>query len=253
MTIGELEYQARRRDYLALSVLDRRLQQADQYKDVREQVLLELGFFPTNRSIWTRPARQIENLVLDLPVVPFLVSALAIQAVFWCFGVYLGVAELMPALNTSIFPLLAAIAAYQSWRRARINSTVDDALKRKDMTNALIMNNPDLILPYIESTLYSSIIGKNSFGNLAMDVKIDMYIYSEIDNLEFVFDKSHHSLMEELFIMRAIKIFVARNENKLFRVRARELLGKGRYNHEFQAAAEKIMLVAEWRHLDSES
>ena len=123
------------------------------------------------------------------------------------------------------------------------------------MANAHIMNNPDLLLPYVESALLISArvreaeidVAMETETNRSAETKIEMYIYNEIDNLEFVFDKSKHSLIDDVFVMRAIKIFIARSENRLFRLRAKDLLEKGRYNHDFRFAAETLMLVAEWR------
>lgn len=247
MTLRDLEYQSRRRDHVALERLDRRLVQADQHRTVREEVLVELGFLPHHsRHPWHRWSKAVEHFVLHIPVVPILVPALLLEGVFWTSGMFYPLWKEF-TLRGLIFPLLAAIAAYQNWRKSRINSTVDDALKRKDMANALIMNNPELLLPYVQSALHASINTWESESDLFLDTKIDMYIYNEIDNLEFVFDKSNHNLIDDLFVMRAIKIFIARNENRLFRLKAIGLLEKGRYNHDFQLAAERLILVAEWR------
>jgi hypothetical protein len=249
MTIRELEYQARRCDYRLFSALDQRLHQADRDRDVRVGILIELGFLPTPRRRWSKTAQQIESRAIDVSIVPMLVPALVLEGFIWCFGAGLGISVFQSITLTSfVFPFLAAVAAFQNWKKSRINSTVDDALKRKDITSTMIMSNPDVLLPYFRPSLSSPAMRVSS-ADPAVNIKIDMYIYSEIDNLEFVFDKSHHGLVDELFVMRAIKIFVARSQNRLFRMRARDLVGTGRYNHDFQTSAETIMLIGEWRDL----
>jgi hypothetical protein len=175
-----------------------------------------------------------------------LVIGLILEGAFWLFNL-VSVAHRELALRSLLFPILAVVAGYQNWRRSRINSTVDDALKRRDMANAQITNNPELLRPYVGSALLDSPNAPATDRDNSMETKIDMYIYNEIDNLEFVFDKANHNLIDDVFIMRAIKIFIARNENPLFRSRSVVLLTKGRYNHDFRFAAETLILVGEWR------
>jgi hypothetical protein len=247
MNLRELDYQTQRRDHLALSALDRRLRQADQHADVRTDVLQELQFIKGGRRPrLTKLCRELERQILNLPAMPSLVAAIAFGIVLWILGLLDSFKE-----YTFIFPLLAAVVAYQNWRRARLNSTVDDALKRKDMANALIMQNPELLRRYVQSALYGAPSTEGLDYDHSDNTKIDMYIYSEIDNLEFVFSKSNHDLIDDEFVIRAIKIFIARNENRLFRARAKDLVGKGRYNHDFRSAAERLLLVAEWRQLNA--
>jgi hypothetical protein len=232
----ELQHQALRRDHLALERLNRRLEQADQDDTIREELLTELSFIPSPvRRPWFRWSRVMERYFHKIPIIA-LVPLLLIDLIAWRLG-----------LRTFFSPLLTVIAGYRTWRRSRINSTVDDALKRKDMANAVIMDNPELLSPYVESALTVSKTTSRGRADPFLNAKVDMYIYSEIDNLEFVFDKSNHGLVDEQFVMRAIKIFIARNENYLFRLRSEELLDKGRYNHDFALAAEKLIVVAEWR------
>ena len=217
---------------------------------------MHLGFVPEGGQ-WLRGrwSKGLEHAVVQIPAIPILVGALLLEVLIWVFGMIYPYAKEV-TLPYVIIPLFAAIAAYQNWRKSRQNSTVDDALKRKEIANSAIIDNPELLLPYVQSAFLGAtnelalVLVTNlreSNCDLVYDTKIDMYIYSEIDNLEFVFDKSNHDLIDSLFVMRAIKIFIARNENQLFRLRARQLLVKGRYNHDFQLAAETLMLVAEWR------
>ena len=73
-----------------------------------------------------------------------------------------------------------------------------------------------------------------------------MYVFTEIDNLEFVFDKSKPGLIQPEHALRAIKIFLARCENVGFEHMARELIPKGRYNRQFVRCVEKLLNVGDW-------
>lgn len=244
MRLREQEYQSRRRDYAALERLDRRLLQADQDRRIRDEILSELDFLPEDTGWFpTRWLRRIEYWlrVYWLAIVPVLVGVLLLDVIFAMFGWH--EFRIPPIIPT----LLAAIVAYQSWRMSRLNSTVDDALKRKDMTNALITNNAELLLPYVQSALLASPSVREPESDVILDTKVEMYIYGELDNLEFVFYKSKHSLIDEFFVIRAINIFISRGENRLFRLKARALLDKGRYSHDLRQAAETLLLVGEWR------
>jgi hypothetical protein len=149
MNFHELEYQSRRRDHLALERLNRRLEQADQHWGIREEVLTELGFIKSHSKWlfgkrWDRWSRRVEYIILVMPAVPILIAYSLLDGAFWILGkvIHPTLSEL--TLRNILFPVFAVIAAYQNWRRSRLNSTVDDSLKRKDMVNALIMNYPNL-------------------------------------------------------------------------------------------------------------
>jgi hypothetical protein len=187
MNFRELEYQSRRRDHLALERLNRRLEQADQHWSIREEVLTELGFLPKHGKLpwarrWNRWSRRLEYIILVMPAVPILIAYSVLDGALWMFGNFLHPLLKELTLRHIIFPLLAAIAAYQNWRRSRLNSTVDDSLKRKDMVNALIMNNPELLLPYVQTALHAAVNTREFESDQFLDAKVDMYIYGEIDN-----------------------------------------------------------------------
>ncbi|SEO15064.1 hypothetical protein SAMN02990966_01186 [Rhodospirillales bacterium URHD0017] len=244
MSIAEEVYNIRRRDHERLAELDLALRHADRFEDVRDDLLVDLGFVPDRRNWWSRLERYIEKYALRFSVVPFVIPSAVLLIGCYYFDLLSKGGTAIPAFAVGS---LGVVAAYQTWRRTRLNTTVDDALKRKDAANALILEHSKLLKPYVQSAFSGALTGLAPERDGGSEIVVDMYLYTEIDNLEFVFDKSNHNLIDEQFVMRAIKIFVVRNESTLFRERARELLKKGQYNKAFRLAAEKLILVAEWR------
>lgn len=139
--------------------------------------------------------------------------------------------------------LLGSFVAYYQWVRTKQNRSVEDAMGRKDKVNKLIIDNSNILLPYVGNVFDCDI--RYAEKRLEDDerVKIDMFVFAEIDNLEFVFDKSTYGLIEEEYALRAIKIFVARAENEQFARSALRLIVNGRYNATFRRAAIKLIYV----------
>lgn len=229
-------------DYLgsdhSLAELGIALDQADKDEDVLNYALGRLGFFDFSRTstaqYWNR---QIEKKIMGMPAIAILATSLPIYVLssllYEDFKRFL-----------FVFPFLGAIIAYQNWRRNRMNDTVNDALRRKDIANNYIVENAQVILPFVQNSLSTSKSFADYSSNPGKQIIIDMYIFNEIDNLEFVFEKSKNNLIDPYYAMRAIKIFIARNENPKFRVRAETLLEKGRYHHDFLSAASILINVA---------
>ena len=114
---------------------------------------------------------------------------------------------------------------------------------RKDKANSMIVEHTELLFPYIRNVFgFDAQFTEQHLDDIRR-AKIDMYVFTEIDNLEFVFDKSRAGLIEDNYTVRAIKIFVARTENEGFFNVARRLIVSGRYNEDFAQAAVKLLYV----------
>jgi hypothetical protein len=74
-----------------------------------------------------------------------------------------------------------------------------------------------------------------------------MYIFSELDNLEFIFQKAKFGLIYPEFAYRAVKIFIARAENDKFARRASQLVKSGRYNEDFQNLVTELIQIGLYR------
>lgn len=138
---------------------------------------------------------------------------------------------------------LGSFVAYHQWVSTKQNRSVEDAMGRKDNANKLIIDNPNILLPYVGNVFDFDIGYAQKRLENEERVKIDMFVFAEIDNLEFVFDKLTYDLIEEEYVLRAIKIFIARAKNEGFARSALRLIIKGRYNAAFQQAVKKLIYV----------
>ena len=142
-----------------------------------------------------------------------------------------------------VFFTLAFLVAYIRWIKSQRSKNVDDAMTRKDKANSMIIDHAELLLPYVGNVFdFEARYAQQHLDDIKR-AKIDMYVFTEIDNLEFVFDKSRAGLIEDKYTLRAIKIFVARAENEGFFNVARKLIFSGRYNVDFTRAAENLLYV----------
>lgn len=92
--------------------------------------------------------------------------------------------------------------------------------------------------------------GLHKYSSAATDISIDgvkqryedvMYVYREIDNLEFVFEHYRDALIRPKAALRAVSIFRSRCDNTEFSALVRELCPKGEYRPDFMKAVDKIM------------
>jgi hypothetical protein len=170
--------------------------------------------------------------VLGVPVVIGIVAALAII-------------KDDPAWAELVFVVLAFVVGYVQWIKNQRNANVDDAMDRKDRANDLILANAELLMPYV-----GNVFGMTGDpGEVARSGEertvIQMFVFTELDNLEFVYDKARAGLMEDEYSVRAIRVFVARGENRRFYEVAYRLVGSGRYNEPFVRAVQTLLFVAQ--------
>lgn len=207
---------------------------ADYDPSSRRELLRRLKFINKKKSISIEKWRYycIEKLdeFLDPIIVVFLIlfSSLIFRRADWV---------------RIIFLVLAFLIAYIHWLKSQRSKNVEDAMARKDKANSMIIEHADLLYPYIGNVFDF----KYRYIEKQIDdikrTKINMYVFTEIDNLEFVFEKSRSGLIEDNYIVRAIKIFVTRSENAGFFRTARKLIISGRYNEDFTHAAKHLLYV----------
>jgi|SRR6056297_3680700 len=142
-----------------------------------------------------------------------------------------------------VFLVLAFIITYIHWLKSQRSKNVEDAMARKDKANSMIIDNAELLYPYIGNVFDFRYRYREKQIDQIKLTKINMYVFTEIDNLEFVFEKSRSGLIEEIYALRAIKIFIARAENKGFFRIAQRLLETGRYNDEFKNSVQHLLYL----------
>ena len=145
------------------------------------------------------------------------------------------------------FLFLASLIAYLRWLKIQRNNNVKDAMARKDKANSLITENSALLLPYVGSVFDFEARYAEKLLSDVEQTRVDMYVFTEIDNLEYVFDKSRAGLIEDGYVIRAVKIFLARADNVGFARAASRLVKKGRYNEEFKDTVSELLALAKGR------
>lgn len=154
--------------------------------------------------------------------------------------------SIIPGSATLIFAVLAFWAGYERWMLAEKNRNVDDAIRRKELANKMIIDHANILRPFVSNVFEMEERFSNTMLKPEERVRLHMYIFTEIDNLEFVFDKARSGLILPQYALRAIKIFAARCENFGFEQLARELIKNGRYNRDFVRCAECLLDLGYW-------
>jgi hypothetical protein len=150
------------------------------------------------------------------------------------------------------FLFLGFILTWARWQRVERNRNVEDAMARKDKANEMIFSNARILAGYVGNVFSLDLQCGTTRVDNEERIKMDMFVFMEIDNLEFVFDKSRTGLIEPEYAVRAMKIFTARSENLRFAGAAHRLVVQGRYNDEFREAVIKLIFVGHRARLRSE-
>lgn len=146
---------------------------------------------------------------------------------------------------TAVLSIGTAAFALHRWSIGQISRAVDEAMKRKEISNKMIIDHANLLIPYVGSGVLATDVSVHSSTATPEDqVRISMFVYAELDNLEFVFVKSRAGLMEWDYSLRAIGIFLARAQNQYFASLSRQLVREGKYSREFSLAVAKLVAVA---------
>jgi hypothetical protein len=218
-------------DPTEIETISRELELADYVQIVRRTLLARLLFSPRHGHVseWfadfsdrLEPYVRIEWLLL-----------------VWFFGAALF------SVQTASVPLTfgSLLFAFFTWRKNQRDRNVDDAMRRKDRANQLIIEHTRVVFPYVGNVFERLAHSWNGIPSFEDEVTAEMFVFSKIDNLEYVFDKCRSGLIEPKYTIRAIKVFVARADNPRFEQLARRLVRAGKYNHEFVNCVDKLLCV----------
>lgn len=224
-----LTYQ--RPDITEIKFLYQLIKVADHSVTARIELLSRLRFISEPKNLYK--VRFYVLKILDTYLDPILAVIITLFVA----------AIINPKWGSIAFLTLTFLIAYIRWVRSQRNENVEDAIMCKDKANSMIVEHTELLLPYIENVFGFEAQYTEQHLDDIRRAKIDMYVFTEIDNLEFVFDKSRAGLIEDHYTVRAIKIFVTRTENEAFFNVARRLIVSGQYNENFAQAAVKLLYV----------
>lgn len=210
------------------------LELSDHSRAARRHLLRRLAFTAGSRPLAELGSTALEDL--EPYITPQLIAASVLLV-----AIFAGIPGAVLVLS-----LTGGLVASYRWVKAQRDRNVDDAMRRKDRANQLIIQSPRLLFPYVGNVFDSQLMPWAGPRELEEQIRAEMFVFAEIDNLEFVFDKSRSGLMDTEYALRAIKIFVARAENDRFERLARTLLVSGRYNSMFAAAAQRLLCLGGW-------
>lgn len=220
-------------DQAEVSTLYRLIDVADDSSAACLELLFRLEFITGSRSLYKLNVSFLN--IVDKYLNPIIIAAVIFALIAAV------VDETRVAFLSSV---LATLSIYFTWIRNQRSKNVDDALKRKDLANSMIVQYHKLLIPYTGNVFEFEAKYAEQHLKEEDQVTIDMYVFAEIDNLEYVFEKSRARLIEDKYVVRAIRIFVARAENKGFYKVAKRLIINGRYNENFVHATMKLLNVA---------
>jgi hypothetical protein len=229
---------------------------ADTSTEVRRALLSELGFIETGLSpnVVKRLTRWAETPKAGV-IITLLVFLVSLMYLSWTQAavppnaiVVVSHSPFTAAANvaTLVVVVIGFWIGYKRWALAEENRNVDDTIRRKELANNMMVDNASVLLPYVADVFDIETQYAETLVTDRDRLKVQMYVFTEIDNLEFVFDKLQPGLLQERQALRAIKIFLARCENNNFERMARTLIEKGRYNHDFVQCVRSLLDVAHW-------
>jgi hypothetical protein len=120
---------------------------------------------------------------------------------------------------TAVVALGAFILGYQQWRSARFETSIDKFYERLEASNKRLQEWATA------RELLGAVDDQQSFQQ-------SMYVFSEIDNLEYVVQKYKYGYMSAEQARRGVKTFKARCKHDKFRERARSCIKLGGYTEE---------------------
>lgn len=139
---------------------------------------------------------------------------------------------LPPAKNASLEALLGigvAFAGLYQWRSSKYETSIDEFYKRLSYTNTKL----------IEWESSRVLLSKEW-----VDEKVfqrEMYVYLELDNLEYIIQKYQHGFMEPHDAHRALTCFSSRCKNShAFKALAEENVEKGGYKPDTRYAVHHL-------------
>jgi hypothetical protein len=215
---------------------------------LQRALLEDLGFL-ARPTFWRGLAYALDQLRAWISGLLVWIRRVGVPLIFICvaMGIIIYVATLQIPWYLGI---LGVLFAMHRWSVVQTGRAVDEAMKRKEMANKMIVDYASLLIPYVGAGVLATDVTVMSSAHTSEDkVRISMFVYTELDNLEFVFMKSRYGLMEWDYALRAIDIFLARSQNPHFASLARRLVTEGRYSPDFTSTAEKLIAVSQLTNL----
>jgi hypothetical protein len=120
---------------------------------------------------------------------------------------------------TSVVALGAIILGYQQWRLARFETSIDKFYERVEISNKRLQE-------------WSTVREMLGVVDDQLHFQQTMYVFSELDNLEYVVQKYKYGYMSGEQALRGVKSFKARCVHDKFRERAEICLESGGYSPE---------------------
>jgi hypothetical protein len=159
--------------------------------------------------------------------------------------------DLAERLVTSDFPqifssfgIVAALwlASYQ-WSVTRRHGAFSESFERKAASNGIIMGNAGPLGPFIRAARTES--AEADEKKEERKIVQDVFVYMELDNLEYVFEKYRDREISARSTLRQCFIFVSRCKVPEFRDKAWDSAKLGYYRPEFRDAVWNLALFSQ--------
>jgi len=193
-----------------------------------------------------QPTANTNNLVCDncsFLGLDWLISNLTGQAISMLEGFNFSAAQYVLLVGGSL-------VAYSQWLNGQRHRAVEEAMEKKGRANDLIIQNPveliDLVLSAFELDRSAGTMSRDlTADDVSKRIVQEMFVYTEIDILEFVYLKSNQGIMLNEYAFRSVQIFISRAQNKKFAYLAQRLVKKGRYNSGFKRGVNTLIRFAQ--------
>jgi hypothetical protein len=128
------------------------------------------------------------------------------------------------------------------WSLSQEESSIDSFYERLRASNDFLVNS---------KKAYSFVKRLMSTAEQE-EFRRNMWVYTELDNLEYCFEKYAYRFMTADTAHRALGVFNTRWQNEEFRNLAIELVERGRYNEDFIAMVQELPTNQDCQNRDSQ-
>jgi len=128
---------------------------------------------------------------------------------------------------TAVVALGALILGYQQWRYMRFETSIEKFFEKLETINKRLVESDTL------RDLLDAVDEKANYQQ-------SMYVFAEIDNLDYVMQKYQYGFMSSEQALRGVRTFRARCVHRKFRDRAAGCLEVGGYGNEIKEVFRRI-------------
>lgn len=132
--------------------------------------------------------------------------------------------------------ILAFLFGLWQWNTSKAENSFSEAFARKSDINKFIFDNSGPLSGLFDEAIRG--------GAACHEFKKNMFVFMELDNLEYVYEKYRDAELKDKLALRSCLIFGSRCTSSEFRDRACKLVKSGLYRDEFEGAVKSILNIS---------